>query len=332
MTRDAILVETLGSHGRVHARDRVSFAADKRLVTIGRSAQADVILDDAYAAPLHASIELTPDGAILVSDLGTVNGIIVAGKRLKGAQQLAVPDGMLQIGRTRLRIRSTNEVPAPEKPDRAAALQDQRGAVWAAGAGGLACAAYVAYLGWIEAPRDVAASIVSMIVPALLLAGLWIALWALLSRVMQGEWRWIRHAAILFCVMAVFVLATTVLDVGWFVYALPRWESRDALMGAVAFAAALHLHLTHASSLSQRSAAVVAILLPAALAGSVLWMLSRDQERDVNYLGVTETIYPPALRLREAREVRAFFDRAALLRPAADRKRSKVPADDESDE
>src|SRR6202008_3193507 len=57
---DIVVIETLGSHGRLHARDRVALTPEKQQVTIGRSALADVVLDDQYAAPLHASIEVAP--------------------------------------------------------------------------------------------------------------------------------------------------------------------------------------------------------------------------------------------------------------------------------
>jgi hypothetical protein len=328
---ELIVVETLGSHERVQARDRIALTAEKRHVTIGRSAEADVILDDAYAAALHASVEAAPDGTILVSDLGSENGVGIAGRRHKGAQQLPVPGGLLQIGRTRLRVRSTTETLPPEKPDRAGIVLDLGSPSWAAAAGALACAVYVAYAAWLEAPRDVAGTIVVAFIPALLAAGAWIALWALLSRVMQGEWRWLWHGAILFSVVAVYVLSESLLDIAWFVYALPRWESRGTLIAAVAFAVALYWHLTHASSVSRRRAAFIAILLPASVTCAALWIQVRIQDRDVNHIGVKETVYPPALRVRKGGDVRDFFERAALLKVSADSKRSKILADDVSD-
>jgi hypothetical protein len=328
---EVVVVETLGSHGRVQARDRIVLTGEKRHVTIGRGAEADVIVDDAYAAALHAAIEVAPDGTILASDLGSENGIGVAGRRHKDARQLPVPGGLLQIGRTHLRVRSTREALAPERPDHAAIAPEQGSPSWAAGGGALACAAYVAYSAWLEAPRDLATTIVVAFIPALIGAGGWIALWALLARVMLGEWRWLWHAAILFSVVAVYVLTEGLLDVAWFAYALPHWESRDVLMAAVAFAVALYWHLTHASGISRRRAALIAALLPATVAFATIWTQVRVQERDVNHIGVREKVYPPALRAREGGEARSFFERAAQLKAAADLKRSRIPADDVSD-
>lgn len=331
VTPGIIIVETLGSHGRVQTRDRVALTPEKRHVTIGRGPQADVMLDDPYSAALHVSVEVTPDGAMLVSDLGSVNGIGVAGRRHKGAQQLPVPNGLLQVGRTRLRVRFSSEALAPERADHAPIAPERGSPLWAAAAGGIVCAAYVAYSAWLDAPRDMATTVVVAFVPALLLAGAWISLWALLSRVMQSEWRWLWHSAILFSVFAAYVLLLNFLDIAWYVFSLPQWETREVLIGAIAFAVALHWHLTHASSLSRRHSVLIAVLLPAVVTGAGIWIQSRTQERDVNHIGVKEQIYPPVLRVRKGGTVGDYFEQAALLQARADARRKAIAEDDVSD-
>lgn len=331
VTSEFVIVETLGSHGRVQTRDRVPLTAEKRHVTIGRSPRADVMLDDAYAAALHAAIEVAPDGAILASDLGSVNGIGVAGRRQKGARQLPIPNGLLQVGRTRLRVRYSNEALPLEKPDHAAIAPVRGTPSWVAGAGGVVCAAYIAYSAWLDAPRDVATTIVVAFIPALLLAGAWLSLWALISRVTQGEWRLVWHTAILFSVVAAYVLMVNLLDVAWYVLSWPPSETRDVVIGAIAFAVALHWHLTHASGLSRGRSVLIAILVPAIVTGAGLWIQSRNQERNVNYIGINEQLYPPALRLRAAVSVQDYFERAARLQAHADSRRKAIADDDVSD-
>ena len=331
VTPEFIIVETLGSHGRVQSRDRVPLTAEKRHLTIGRSPQADVILDDAYAAALHATVEVTPEGAILATDHGSVNGIGVSGRRHKGARQLPVPNGLLQIGRTRLRVRYSNDALPPERQDHAAIAPVRGSPSWVAAASGIVCAAYVAYSAWLDAPRDAATTIVVAFIPALLVAGAWLSLWALISRITQGEWRLVWHSAILFSVVAAYVLTANLLDVAWFVFSLPPSETRDVVIGAVAFAVALHWHLTHASSLSRRRSLWIAILLPATVTGAGLWIQSRTQERDVNHIGIKEQFYPPALRARKGGSVQDYFEQAALLRAQADSRRRAIADDDVSD-
>jgi hypothetical protein len=331
VTPDIVVVETLGSHGRLHARDRVPLTPERQQVTIGRSPLADVVLDDPYIAPLHASIEVAPDGAILVTDLGTVNGIVVGGRRHRGAHKMAVPSGLLQVGRTRLRVRSTREQSAPEKPDHAAVFPERGSPALGALAGGLACVAYITYQAWLDAPRDVAAAIAVAAIWAAFAAGLWISLWALLSRVMQGEWHWAWHCAILFIVVAVYALSEIVFDLAWFAFSLPRWGSRDLVMAALALGAALYWHLIHASGASRRRLGLIAALLPATLAAAGFWLQSRVQDHNVNYIAVVPKVFPPVLRIGKADGLRGYFEEAARLKASADAKLARVPPGEEED-
>lgn len=335
MSAETALVEILGGHGRVLSRERVALAADTRSFTIGRSVQADITLDDAHAAALHASVDIGLDGKILVTDLGTINGVVVGGKRHQGdgkATGLEVPGGLLQIGHTQLRIRSGLETLAAEKPDLSRPASTLRDPAWIAGFGALACGLQLAYSGWLGAPRDLASVIVTTMISGVLAAGAWVAFWALLSRVMQGEWRWLRHAAIFLGVASIFVAFSALLDLLWFMFSLPQWNTRPVLAGAIAFACALYLHLTHASSLSARRATVIACVIPALSAGTGYWVESRQQMRNVNYIGASVRIYPPALRLTRAGAADEYFQRAAQLRDNADKLRKDVRTEDDSDD
>src|SRR5262245_50072860 len=146
----AVIVEVLDGHGRVHARERLSLTADRRTFTVGRSAAADVILDDPFVAGLHAAIEVTPDGLVRATDLGSVNGIVVKAKRHRQAQALELPDGLVQVGRTHLRVRTHAERLAAERPDHAGDSRVSRIAYPAA----LLCTLFVGYFNWLTAPWD----------------------------------------------------------------------------------------------------------------------------------------------------------------------------------
>ena len=152
MSAEMVLIEILGAHDRVQARERVTLTGEQRSFTIGRSVTADVTLDDAHAAALHASVDIAPDGKIVVTDSGSVNGIVVAGKRQHNATNLELTEGTLQIGRTRLRIRTAHETLAPEKPDQLRPASILRDPAWIAGAGALAGATQLAYSSWLGAP------------------------------------------------------------------------------------------------------------------------------------------------------------------------------------
>ena len=327
---ETVVVEVLDQHGRVRQRERIALTPNRRRFTAGRSAEADVMLDDIYAAALHAAFEVTADGTILVDDLNSINGIVVDDKRSHGVKGLALTADKLQLGRSTLRVRLAAETLAPEKPDPAGRSGRSIGRIAIAAIA--ACILFVIYFAWLGAPRDLATTAAAALTTSLSAAAGWIAIWALLSRVMQGEWRVEIHAAIFFCAAAGLLLFDSLRDIVWFALALPSGVVFDLLLGMAAVALALYLHLTYASNLKARSAMLGAILLPLLIGGSGAWVQARNQERDVNHIGVREQIYPPALRLRAGSSLESYFDAASDLKTAAEKKRRAMPSDEADDD
>lgn len=72
-------------------------------VVVGRSEQADVLLDDPYASEFH--MRFTPQGdRLLLHDLGSTNGTYVNGRRVTNAVTLNKGDAV-QVGRTVMEVR-----------------------------------------------------------------------------------------------------------------------------------------------------------------------------------------------------------------------------------
>ena len=312
-----MVVECLDAHGRVQWRERFELDGNRRTLTIGRSIRADVTLDDPYVAEMHASLEITPDGRILANDLGSVNGLIVCGKRLCSVCDLEIRGNTLQIGRTALRVRTAGERLEPER------LYQLRPSSWvrnpafiaavAAAVGGL----QLVYTAWLSAPRDLAVSIVTLLLGAASIAATWVAFWGLLSRIMQGEWRWLRHCAIFLGVTTAFAALLGIFELSAFAFALPSLNTRYTWIGALALACALYLHLTQASNLAAGRAALVACIIPVVLAVSNEWLQERYQIHNVNYIPARMRIYPPALRLRSSITLEDYFRGAEGLRELA---------------
>jgi pSer/pThr/pTyr-binding forkhead associated (FHA) protein len=70
---------------------------------LGRSDQADVILEDPYASEFHLRL-VSQEGALTVSDLGSTNGTYVNGRRITTPTNLRRGDA-LQVGKTVMEIR-----------------------------------------------------------------------------------------------------------------------------------------------------------------------------------------------------------------------------------
>jgi len=312
-----VVVEGLDGHGRVQWRERLALNETRRTFTIGRSIDADVTLDDPFAAEVHASLEVTPDGRIFANDLGSVNGLIICGKSLRGACDFEVPGNVLQIGRTRLRVRTAAERLEPERPYQLRPSSLLRDPVWIAAIGAVIGGLQLGYSSWLTAPRDLALSIVSLLMAAIAIGAIWVAVWGLLSRIMQGEWRWLRHCAIFLGVSTTFIALMGILELSAFAFALPLPNNRYTWIGALALAWGLWLHLIHASNLAAGRAALVACIISVVLAGGNDWLQERYQTRNVNYIPARMHIYPPAVRLRPSDTMANYFKGLEGLRELA---------------
>jgi hypothetical protein len=320
------LVEVLSAHGRVEYRERFDVPEGGRKIKLGRSLDADVILDDPHVAALHAAIGIDADGAVTITDLESRNGIIVAGRRQRGT--MPIGNGEFKLGRTRLRVRTDGAPLAPERTDHEMDLSLVRNVSWVASISAAAWLAIVFYVTWLEAPRDFPTTFAGTLSFALAISAAWVSIWALLARMLQGEWRWLTHAAIFFGISAVVFVLDVILDVGLFALGLPQGRWRETVLIALGLALLLHLHLINVSAIRRRTALVFAGLLPILIIGTTAWVQARSQARDVNHISVREKLYPPALRLRAGIGVDEYFASAAKLKAQADEKRRALPSTD----
>ncbi|NGO68510.1 FHA domain-containing protein, partial [Streptomyces sp. SB3404] len=73
-------------------------------VHLGRSAEADVPLDDPDVSRLHCAVTVTDGGAVTVTDLGSTNGTAIDGTRVGPQPVLFRPGSTLRIGETAIRL------------------------------------------------------------------------------------------------------------------------------------------------------------------------------------------------------------------------------------
>ena len=212
-----MVVEVLSGHHRVRARYRFATVGGETSCTVGRSVACDVVLDDPFVAAVHARIGVDAEGRVTVTDLDSINGVEIAGQRRHGGEPAELDGGgVFRVGHTRLRVRTAREVVAPERPDRSESSWWSRGAELKALAAGfvvsIAVTVFEVWTGTTQ-PRELSTALVTTLLALLGLSGLWIALWALASRVAFGESRWLRHAMIVAVVYAVASVVTALVDV-----------------------------------------------------------------------------------------------------------------------
>jgi len=329
-----MVVEVLGGHDRVRARHRVAASGPEAHCTVGRSAVCDVVLDDPFVAAVHARIGLDPEGHVTVSDLGSVNGVEIGGRRLHGVEEAPLADGVFRVGRTRLRVRTAREVVAPERVDRDGPSWRTRAAgprVLAAAFGvSVAATAFEVWTNTAQ-PRELSTALVTVLLVTLAAAGVWIALWALASRVAFGESRWVRHATIVFVVYAVLSLVEQAFEIANGALGL-HLSSR--VVGAVLFGVAVSMvlagHLVNASAMRARVAVAIGVAIPAVVIATLLWTEARSQARSPGYIADHDRILPPALLLRRAEPLAGLTAALADLRARADARRAFVEREDPS--
>lgn len=73
------------------------------VVVMGRSEQADVVLDDSYASEFHLRFSID-DGNLYVQDLGSTNGTYVNGRRITSPVTVARGDAV-QVGKSVMEVR-----------------------------------------------------------------------------------------------------------------------------------------------------------------------------------------------------------------------------------
>lgn len=73
------------------------------VVVMGRSPEADVMLEDPYASEFHLRL-VAADGRVVLHDLGSTNGTYVNGRRVSGPLALNRGDAV-QVGKTIMEVR-----------------------------------------------------------------------------------------------------------------------------------------------------------------------------------------------------------------------------------
>ncbi|MGV9233041.1 FHA domain-containing protein [Streptomyces nigra] len=88
-------------------------------IRIGRSADADVPLDDPDVSRLHCAVTVGADGRVAVADLGSTNGTTLDGTRLTTRPVRFVPGALLRLGESTLRLAPAGGPGArvPTEPD-----------------------------------------------------------------------------------------------------------------------------------------------------------------------------------------------------------------------
>lgn len=319
----AFFVETLARNGEVRRRERCPTLP----IRLGRAYDNDCILDDAYIAPHHAEVTRDADGALVIRDLGTRNGIVHRGRR--SSRVLLDGHTVVRMGHTMVRVRSAEHAVEAELLDRT--RHGFEGAI--PGLIGLTLVALLSlFIKWIAdaspvQPIPYLQAAAFGIVAALV----WCGSWGLVNHQFGGHARFGRHLFI----VGTALLALTAYRVGLSVVAYAfslEWLTRYGSHAAIAIACTLlYYHLvTVKPQRTRRNAILCAVLF---VLGSGLTLLSNVQRTgrmaDEPYMPL---LLPPSLRASPDHSVDEFMGRVRTLQARVDQERTRKVKDGEDDD
>ncbi|WP_207892425.1 FHA domain-containing protein, partial [Streptacidiphilus pinicola] len=94
-------------------------------VVVGRSADADVPVDDPDVSRFHLALEVGPDGEVSVADSGSTNGTVLDGAPVGQEPRPVTPGALIELGESVLRVVAA----VPAQLGRAEVVPDGQGAV-----------------------------------------------------------------------------------------------------------------------------------------------------------------------------------------------------------
>ena len=309
-------IEHLHRDGTVLARLPVSGP----LVSIGRALDNTLVLNDPHCAAYHAQLRISDDGAAVLEDLASKNGI--RAPRGKPQTSYAITtDTVYRLGHSQIRVRHSSW-PLP------AELPLSRTPVWPWALLALALVlGHGAWNVWIGDLGEKSPPYLYALSGIAATLCVWSAMYALLGRLLTGTGRFFTHLFIASCGY----LGATALDTLLKMLAFSGdwlWPVRiSSYLMVLVLALTVRAHLRtadprHWPTLRWAVAAVTLLALSVPLAQR--WI----SEHRLTNIQILNFIEHPALRLAPAMTVSDFIARGAQLKEQADQDLSRDEGED----
>mgnify|MGYP003145309218 CR=1 FL=1 len=312
----SIFVEQLTPDGEVLHRSKVTHLP----ITIGRAYDNDIILDDPHTAAHHAQIELNQLDELIITDLGSHNGITLTNTR----ENFFVVDGdkVYRLGHTRLRIRTADYQVAAEVTD----LTNHQWEGLLPALTGLVLLLITGLTStWLaDLNQGTLSKYLLELVSVFGFAIGWSGVWALFGKLFTGHARFGRHLFIASAGLAFLELWEHVS--GLLAYAL-SWEFLTLFNShplIVICATVLYFHMRTAGN--KRPGRLKLILIALVLLGSTITMTKKYQAS--NHLSdelYMSHIYPPSVRLSRDHSLEEFMADMQSLKKQVDDERKEKP-------
>lgn len=316
-------VEVLDRHQAVVSRQRAHGGS----MTVGRAYENDLIIDDAFVAPLHLKIGYDEEGTLWIEDLAARNNdpLADADPAETVTRMLVGAEAAIRIGHTNLRVRTR----AFAVPPALAIPKPQKVSYFASYAGkGLICgAAFIALsliATWLTQTTEfkLANYLPIAVIFPLIMVG-WAGIWALVTRIMTTHAQFSRHVFIAFAILVAFFLIDLATDV--MAYSL-TWTAPQRWLPIASWAVLGALLFGHVSVITPRhkrlAGAIVAMVTVVAISVHISLRLEADRTQPQR---ISMQLMPTYLLIKTPAAPDAFFKEVDALRPKLEEASKKEP-------
>jgi pSer/pThr/pTyr-binding forkhead associated (FHA) protein len=85
----------------------MEYDVSKPEITVGRGENNDVVIDDERVSRSHARLEINPHGEVKVIDMGSTNGVMVNGVKVK--ETVIRPGDVIEMGGSQIRYENLSD-------------------------------------------------------------------------------------------------------------------------------------------------------------------------------------------------------------------------------
>jgi pSer/pThr/pTyr-binding forkhead associated (FHA) protein len=285
-------------------------------VTVGRSLDCDMVLDDQHVAPQHLRLDRAPNGLVGVRVLNTVNGVTLGQQRQPAGAEFDWPQHQdMRLGRLRLNLRLADTPLAPEQALPSFSVRRAGLTLLLLTLLG-AWQLLLLWFGSTDADKFALAMPTRLggMVGAL---AVWCALWAMATKIFSGHAHFWRHVRIICAVALAEALATGGAHLLAFMFSWETLARLDYFISAGVLTVGIYWQLTVVSPMHKRGMRVAMASLFLFAVATVLgttWL----QTKRLTSQKQLYSLFPPGLRMAPAVPVKQFIDESGALKQRLD--------------
>jgi len=311
-----IIIEILDHLGRVKEYHKL----EGQRFLIGRAYDNDIVINDPFVCPHHLQVEVGDDGAVVVSDMNSVNGLYLHGNKERVEQLALQADERLRIGHTTLRYRTVNHEIEPARQDRLRYefINDALNSPWVQRGSYLVLGLFVYLFAYLDTYKkfEPADAVQSSILPIAMVLFLWAGFWAVLSRITSHRFYFTAHSIIATMMLLFSILYEDYLNpVLRFAFnADLTFNLLTPVLTFLLMAVVFYAHLRFCSSRSPRRLALTAVALSTVILGLEYIDELPDGDDFSNYPEYHSMIMPPSYQLVSDVSLDQFFSQADTIK------------------